>query len=665
MNVFDLVARIGLDKSEYESGVKEAQGSFSKLASGIGNGLKTVAKVGAAAVAAGAAGVASLVKMSVEGYASYEQLVGGVETLFKESGDAVKKYAENAYRTSGLSANAYMETVTSFSASLIGSLGGDTAKAADVADMAITDMADNANKMGTSIEMIQNAYNGFAKGNFTMLDNLKLGYGGTKTEMERLLADAEKISGIKYDISSFADISEAIHVMQEKMGIAGATAAEAATTIEGSLGMMKGAWENLVVGMSDENANMEVLINNFVNSTLTVADNIMPRVEQALIGIGQLVEGLAPIIAEKLPSMVESVLPSLLNAAVNLVTTVAAALPGLLQSLLPVAIQACLDVLNALVSVLMENTGMLLQVGIDACLQIINGITESLPQIIEAALTIILELVGTLTSPENLNKMLDSAILLIETVVVGLIDALPKLVDAAILLVQNLVAFITEPGNLEKLLSMAVKMIITIVNGLVDAIPQLVEAAIQIVMQLVAFLLEPGNILLLIGAALSIVMAIVEGLLRYASHLGEGALKMISTLTDKFKNTDWGKVAKDIINKLLDGLKSAWKSVSSWFGGVWNSLFDRDVNVSADGGGVSVKGYATGLNYVPYDGFPAILHRGEAVLTAAQASVWRNKATPAMAGGIVINQYIQSVPQTPVEMAAATEAYFEQARWTL
>jgi phage-related protein len=363
LDVFDLVAKIRLDSSEYEQGVGKAKGTMSTLASGVGKGLATVAKVGAAAVSAGVAGVTALTKMGVEGYAQYEQLVGGVETLFKESGNAVMKYAENAYKTSGLSSNAYMETVTSFSASLIKSLDGDTAKAAKVADMAITDMSDNANKMGTSIDMIQNAYNGFAKGNFTMLDNLKLGYGGTQEEMKKLLKDAEKISGIKYDISSFADISEAIHViqqdleisgisyeeamqkvangemtMEEAMNAMGTTAREAATTIEGSLSMMKGAWENLVVGMADENADMETLINNFVESTAMAAQNLLPRIEQTLIGIGQLITALAPVIAEALPQLVKAVLPAILQAAISLVTAlvqgIITALPAVYDALL-------------------------------------------------------------------------------------------------------------------------------------------------------------------------------------------------------------------------------------------------------------------------------------------------------------------------------------------
>ena len=672
MDVFNLAARITLDKSEYESGVNEARGSFSKLASGIGNGLKTVAKVGAAAVSAGAAGVAALSKMSVEAYAEFEQLSGGVQTLFKENADYVMESAAMAFKTAGLSANQYMETVTSFSASLLQSLGNDTEAAAMYADQAIIDMADNANKMGTSMEMIQNAYQGFAKQNYTMLDNLKLGYGGTKEEMERLIADANKVkeaNGEMADLSieSFADVTEAIHIIQTEMGITGTTALEASTTISGSVASMKASWQNLLTAMADENMAFEYYVQDFVDSTATMVGNIMPRIEQVLIGVGQLVESLAPIISEKIPALVQSILPSLLNAAVTLVTTVFNAIPGLINSMLPIVIQAALDILTAFLNVIQENFGKLLQTGVDAILQIVTGLTNSIPQIIETAMVIIMELVSTLTNPENLNKMLDAALTLIESIVTGLIDNLPKLVNAAILLVQNLVTFVTQPGNLEKLISMALRMVITIMNGLISAIPQLVEAAIQIIMQLVQFLLAPGNISMLLSCALDIVLAIAKGLMDASIELVKGASKLIDDLIDEFDDTDWEQIATDIIDSLLSGLKSAWKSVKSWFGGVWDALFNKKVNVKSDGnGGVSVEGYATGLNYVPYDEFPAILHRGEAVLTAAEAKVWRKgQQTPAMAGGITINQYIQSVPQTPVEMAAVTEAYFEQARWML
>ena len=263
-----------------------------------------------------ASAVIDLGKQAIQSYAEYEQLVGGVETLFKDSSDVVQNYANNAYKTAGLSANEYMETVTSFSASLLQSLNGDTEQSAKVADMAITDMSDNANKMGTSMESLQNAYQGFAKQNYTMLDNLKLGYGGTKSEMERLLQDATALSGVEYDISNLSDVYTAIHVIQEELGVAGTTSLEASTTISGSLASMKSAWGNLLTGIADENANFGELINNFVDSILTFADNLLPRIQTTIQGMGQLVSGLltelVPEIVYAIPPLIESTLPTLI-----------------------------------------------------------------------------------------------------------------------------------------------------------------------------------------------------------------------------------------------------------------------------------------------------------------------------------------------------------------
>ena len=288
MNLFELFVKIGVDD--------QASNKIQDISSKLGSGLMTAAKVGTTAAIAG---VTALTTAAVKNYAEYEQLVGGVETLFKKSADEVQKYADMAYKTAGLSANDYMSTVTSFSASLLQSLGGDTEKAAKYADRAVIDMADNANKMGTSIEMIQNAYQGFAKQNYTMLDNLKLGYGGTKTEMERLLADAEKISGMEFDISSFADVTEAIHIIQENMGIAGTTATEAEETIQGSLLAAKAAFMNFTVGIADENANIEELLNQLVESVVIAGGNIVPRVGEILGNIGTLLIENAPIMLEQ------------------------------------------------------------------------------------------------------------------------------------------------------------------------------------------------------------------------------------------------------------------------------------------------------------------------------------------------------------------------------
>lgn len=291
-----------------------------KLATGLKKGL-TVIAAGMATVAAGAVAAG---KQALASYSDYEQLVGGVDTLFKENSNTVQEYAQNAYKTAGISANEYMETVTSFSASLIQSLGGNTKKAAALADQAIRDMSDNANKLGTDMESIQNAYQGFAKGQYQLLDNLKLGYGGTKSEMERLLQDAQAISGIKYDISSYSDIVEAIHLIQSEMGITGTTAKEAADTISGSVNSMKGAWSNLLTGIADDNADFGKLMSNFTDSLTNVIKNLKPRIKTIIKGLGSFVATAAkeiiPIITEEAPALFSELMPVIGKGFETLIT---------------------------------------------------------------------------------------------------------------------------------------------------------------------------------------------------------------------------------------------------------------------------------------------------------------------------------------------------------
>lgn len=335
-----------VEKSGKESGQKMGNalaGGLKSAASSIGKAFTAAAKAAAVGFGAAAAAVAAVGKSALNAYADYEQLVGGVETLFGNASDKVLQNANRAFQTAGLSANEYMETVTSFSASLLQSVGKDTKKAAEYADQALVDMSDNANKMGSNMQDIQNAYQGFAKQNYTMLDNLKLGYGGTKEEMERLIADANKVkqaNGEMADLSidSFADITEAIHIVQTEMGITGTTAKEASTTIQGSVGMMKASWKNLLVGVADDTQDFGGLMDNFVDSVGIAAKNILPRVETILGGIGSLVEGLAPVVAQAVPQLVMTILPSMASAAASLLQAFAGSLvelaPALLQSAL-------------------------------------------------------------------------------------------------------------------------------------------------------------------------------------------------------------------------------------------------------------------------------------------------------------------------------------------
>lgn len=364
MNLFDLFARIVLDTSDYEKGLDEASRKTDSFAGKLKTGLTTAAKIGTAAIGAASTAVAALTKSAVENYGEYEQLVGGVETLFKQSADAVMSYAENAYKTAGMSANEYMETVTSFSASLLQSLDGDTEKAAEKADLAITDMADNANKMGSSMESIQNAYQGFAKQNYTMLDNLKLGYGGTKEEMQRLLDDANALNAAQgnytdYTIESYADIVDAIHTVQTEMGITGTTALEASSTIQGSVSSMKAAWTNFVTGLGNDNADITELSTQLIESVVTVADNAIPVIETVLENIATAVTEYAPEMIEKFVSYAIDKLPDVVRLGLQLIVALG---KGIAENL-PEIVSAVLKMVDTIVETFIESIPELKEIG--------------------------------------------------------------------------------------------------------------------------------------------------------------------------------------------------------------------------------------------------------------------------------------------------------------
>lgn len=344
-SIFELFGTIALNTGGAEKQLAKISAAGKKVGSVLGKGFKVageaalqMGKVIGAGVAAGTTAMGKLVSSAMSAYASYEQLEGGVKKLFGDDAqNLVMEYARNAYRTAGLSANEYMDTVTSFSASLISSLGKDTVAAAAYADLAITDMADNANTFGTSMEDIQNAYKGFSKQNYTMLDNLKLGYGGTQKEMELLLADASKLSGVKYKIENFSDIIEAIHVIQDNQGIAGTTAAEAEKTISGSVNAAKAAWKNLLSGLADGEQDIDQLVSNLSETVLTAAQkNIVPRLQTMAPRLVQAVQTLVSTLGPQLPGIINTILPGMVEAATTLITGLADVLPDLLGSIIDV-----------------------------------------------------------------------------------------------------------------------------------------------------------------------------------------------------------------------------------------------------------------------------------------------------------------------------------------
>lgn len=540
--MFDLYAKITLDTSGYENGLDNASGKASGFADKLKSGLATAAKVGAAALTAAATGMAALTKASIDQYAEYEQLVGGVDTLFKTASDKVQEYAANAYKTAGMSANEYMDTVTSFSASLLQSLGGDTEKAAQKADQAITDMADNANKMGTGMEMIQNAYQGFAKQNYTMLDNLKLGYGGTKEEMERLLADAEKLSGQKFDISSYSDIVDAIHVVQTEMGITGTTAKEAASTIQGSVSAAKSAWSNLITGIAADNADLDTLIGNFVSSVETAAGNIIPRVSVMLGGISQLVTSASTTIIPMVITTITDTLPALLQAAVALVGALG---QGIIDSL-PAITQAAIDILFFLA----------------------NGLIENLPTLIDGIVQVTLTIVQMLTSPDFLTQLIETAILLIMTLAQGLIDAIPQLIAAVPMIIGNLLAAIIV--ELPNIIQMGIDLLFALIDGIIKCIPELVAAVPTLIIAFVNGIVN--NLDKIILAAPQIIVSLITGIIGAIPELIAAVPRVIAAIADTIRNYDWGGIGRNIVQGLKDGIAGMWDNIKDWFNEKVNSL---------------------------------------------------------------------------------------------
>ena len=547
--------------------IKGDDSPFQKVLGKIGSAVNTAVKASAAAVGAASAGVAALGTACINAYADYEQLVGGVETLFKDSADTIQTYADNAYKTAGLSANEYMETVTSFSASLLQSLDGDTEKAAAAADLAITDMADNANKMGTAMESIQNAYQGFAKQNYTMLDNLKLGYGGTKEEMQRLLADAEKLSGVKYDLSSYADIVEAIHVIQTEMGITGTTAKEASTTIQGSVASMKAAWANLMVGMADDTQDFDLLLSNFIESIGTVADNLLPRIGVVIEGMGKLVAGLAPKIASALPTLTNELLPNLVELGVQ---SISALVQGIQENGDSLAAGA-LSIVGTLAEGIAELLPMVADTAASLAVSLADGLTESLPNIIPVAIETISTLVENLT--ENANTVIEAGIQIILALGEGLIAALPQLIETVPQIVINIANVIND--NAPKLIDTALYLITRLAVGLVQAIPTLVVNIPKIIEAIVAAFMA--------FQWLNLGKQLIDGIKNGIKSAGESMSTAAKETFSKFKAkitgsevaTELKSIGKYIIDGIVGGIKNSLSKIANVAGKIKDTLLSK------------------------------------------------------------------------------------------
>lgn len=624
MNLFDLFVRIGADTSEAEAGV-------SGLAGKLKSGLASVAKVSGAVVTAAVTGVTALTKAAVDGYTEYEQLVGGVETLFGTGGASLEEYAQsvgksvdevkgeygslmtaqdtvldnaaNAFKTAGMSANEYMETVTGFSAALIKSMNGDTEAAAQTADRAITDMADNANKMGSSLESIQNAYQGFAKQNYTMLDNLKLGYGGTKEEMQRLLEDAERLSGVKYDISSYADIVNAIHVIQGEMGISGrtaeevaeiykntgrvvseqlgTTAKEASTTIQGSISTMKSAWDNLAVGLADPSQDLGVLINNLVDSVVTVGENIIPRIGETIPRILDGITSLASTIPPYLEQMIGDVFPILVNSVTTLIEDLVKVIPSVLNTAmkqLPNLAKSAAAIVIQLAQGISENSGELmgtlaevatsiieiltgpdvlsnlLTAALDLITNLAVGIVEMIPTIIAVIPTIITNVLTAVV--ENIPILLEMVPTIINSVVDALVESIPLIVDTGVTLLTALVEAL--PDIIENIVAVIPEIISSIVGAVIELVPELVSAGVQLLTAIINNL--PEIITTIIAAIPEIITAVVTALTEAVPTLIQMGIGLFTSIVNDLPTIIEGvisalpEIITGIVNALMENL---------------------------------------------------------------------------------------------------------------
>ena len=510
-----------------KSGADTAWNAISSMSGKAVGALKGVATVGLAGVGTAVAALAGVGKSSLDAYASWQQAVGGVDTLFKDASATVQKHAADAYRTAGISANEYMEQVTSFSASLISSLGGDTAKAAELGDTAMKDMSDNANKMGTDIGTIQQTYQSLARGNYAMLDNLKLGYGGTKSEMERLIQDANKVkqaNGEMGDLSidKFSDVVQAIHIMQQQMGITGTTADEAAKTIEGSVGMMKAAWQNWLAELGKDNADINGLTKQLVDSVGTVIQNVGPRIAQIITGITAALPQLFASLGSTLPALVMQILPPVLGALGQLGTMLLTSATTWISTSLP-------QLLAQFQSWVTSRLPSFLQTGLTMVTNLLQGIVQALPQIASTAVTV-------------LTTLLD-----------GLSAQLPQLIPIGINAVLNLVQGILN--NLPQIIDSGLKLILGLAQGLINALPDLVGKAPMLIGQLVGGIIN--RLPQILQAGVQLLGALANGFISSVPRLIGSIPGMVGQIMRGFTSVNWGSVGLNIITGIATGIAGA------------------------------------------------------------------------------------------------------------
>lgn len=677
MDVFNLYAKLSLNTDDYEKGVEKAKGGASSLMdvfSGtllgnvVSDGLRNVAN-GITEIGKTAANMAvSIGKASLDSYADYEQLVGGVETLYKDSAGIIENYAKDAYKNVGLSANDYMETSTSFAAALVSSLSGDTEKAAEMANTAISDMSDNANKMGTNISSIQDAYNGFAKQNYTMLDNLKLGYGGTQAEMKRLIKEAaamkdtQKELGVTVDSTSmsYANIVQAIHVVQANMGIMGTTSKEAATTIQGSTASMKSALENLLTGIADPEQNFQALVDNLVDSVITAGNNIIPRIKEIvptlIDGLSELVTQLAPYVSSMIMEL-EPTIEEGLQALFGGLSSVASELQPIVADVFSFFGDAIISGLTSAIE--SSDFSFLLDIfnNVKTAIENIANIIDSFKNNSNAAWDAIsakIQEVMAFVQPyvEAAMQVIGQVVTQVITDLTPVIQSIGAAFSAAWSLVQTVWAWASA------FFQAIFQSIVVIFAPFAPIISGFFQGAWIIIQSIwnvaVSFFQTVFNF---ITGVFSTIDAVLSGDFQSAwesiQGIFEGAFDFFST------------VGQNVVEGIKGGIAAVWGGLVSFVQGLWDgikSIFvinasDVKNNTGSDGS------HAGGMDYVPYNNYVANLHRGEMVLTADEADSYRRGK--GSSNGFTLTQNIYAAKQTPVELAASTAAYFQRARWAI
>ena len=504
-----------------------------------------------------AAGIGKILSDSLQAGAALQQSLGGIETLFKDSAATVIANAEKAYKTAGMSANDYMEQVTSFSASLLQSLGGDTEAAAAAADMALTDMADNANKMGTDMERITDAYQGFAKQNYTMLDNLKLGYGGTKTEMERLLADAQKISGVEYDISNLNDVYQAIHVIQGELGITGTTALEASSTFSGSMASMKAAFSDLMANLATGRdigpsltALGETFFTFFQNNLVPMVGNIFSALPATLSSLfGMAIQGM---------NLIADNADSILQMGIDLVTGIG----GAIISALPYLAEAALNIVTSLGTAILSTDW--IQLGSDTINSLRGSLDQAAAEILGTDGNIVQSVIDAIGS--KLPDLLENGGTMVNQIVDGILGALPGLVDSALNLCVSFINMLVS--NLPDILQTGKKILLNLIDGIRQTFPQILLSAGDAVAKLLSGLVQ--NLPKILAAGFDLIVSLIKGIGNAMPNIITAAGDVAKKIWNAIKNINWIQVGKDIINGLINGI-----------GAMGSALWDAAKNIAS------------------------------------------------------------------------------------